>query len=123
VQVTDAYFTVQQARGELAGAILVTRLTQDLVDRTKKLAPEVVPELEGMRAEAELMRRQQAERFARERWRVASAGLLRVLRLDAAALVEPIEPPHLHVALIDRKRDVDELIAFALTHRPELAAQ
>jgi outer membrane protein TolC len=123
VAVTNAYFTVEQARGELAGAQLATRFTQDLVGRTKKLSPDVVPELEVLRAETELVRRQQAERFAWERWRVASAELLRVLRLDAAALVEPVEPPHLHVELIELGRDLDELIAFALTHRPELASQ
>ncbi len=123
VMVTNAYFTVEQARGELAGAQLATRLTQDLVGRTKKLSPDVVPELEVIRAETELVRRQQAERFAWERWKVASAELVRLLRLDAAALVEPVEPPHLHVELIDLGRGLDELIAFALTHRPELASQ
>jgi len=123
VMVTDAYFTVQQARGELAGAIQATRLTQDLVDRTRKLAREVVPELEVIRAETELARRQQTERQAWERWRVASAELLRVLRLDPAAMVEPVEPPQLRVDLIDLGRSLDELIPLALLHRPELAAQ
>jgi outer membrane protein TolC len=123
VMVTDAYFTVQQARGELAGAIQATRLMQDLVDRSKKMAPKIIPELEVVRAEAELARRQQAERLAWERWRVASAELLRVLRLDPAALVDPVEPPQLRVDLIDLGRSLDELIPFALLHRPELAAQ
>jgi outer membrane protein TolC len=123
VMVTDAYFTVQQARGELAGAVLSTHLTQDLVDRTQKLAPEVVPELETIRAEAELARRQQTEHLAWQRWRVASAELIRVLRLDPGALVEPVEPPQLRLDLIDLGRNLDELIPLALLHRPELAAQ
>jgi outer membrane protein TolC len=54
---------------------------------------------------------------------VASAELLRVLRLDPAALVEPVEPPQLRVDLINLRRDLDELIALALLQRPELAAQ
>ena len=75
--VSDSYFNVQQARGELAGAIVATQRTQELVNRTKKLAPSLVPEFETDRAEAELARRQQAELLARERWKVASAELLR----------------------------------------------
>jgi outer membrane protein TolC len=123
VAVSDAYFNVQQARGELAGAAAATQRTEELVGRTKKLAPALVPELETDRAEAELVRRQQAELFARERWKVASAELLRVLRLDPSAQVEPVEPPQLRVELIALDRPVDELIAIGLTNRPELASQ
>src|SRR5207302_684401 len=88
-----------------------------------QLAPALVPELETLRAEAELARRQQAELFARERWQVASADLLRVLRLDPSARVEPVEPPQLRIELIDLKAPLDDLIPLALTHRPELASQ
>ncbi|MDB5307341.1 MAG: hypothetical protein JWO38_1543 [Gemmataceae bacterium] len=123
VAVTDAYFTVQQARGELAGAIEATRRTEDLVRRTRQLAPGLVPDLEATRAETELARRQQVEEFARERWRVAGAELLRVLRLDPTAQVEPVEPPDLRVDLIAPDRSVDELIPIALTNRPELASR
>jgi outer membrane protein TolC len=123
VSVSDAYFNVQQARGELAGAIEATRRTEDLVARTRELAKVLVPQLEVDRAEAELARRQQAELAARERWQVASAELLRVLRLDPAAQVEPAEPPQLRVELIDLNRPADDLIALGLTNRPELAAQ
>ena len=114
---------MQQARGELAGAIEATRRTEDLVARTRKLAPEIVPELELFRAETELARRQKTELLARERWKVASAELLRVLRLDPSAQVEPLEPPQLRVELIDLKKPVDDLIPIALTTRPELASQ
>lgn len=123
VAVTDAYFTVQQARGELAGAIEATRRTADLVRRTEKLAPGLVPTLEVTRAEAELARRRQAEELARERWQVAGAELLRVLRLDPTSQVEPVEPPNLRVELVDPTRTVDELIPVALTSRPELASR
>jgi outer membrane protein TolC len=124
VAVTDAYFTVQQARGELAGAIEATRRTEDIVRRTKQLVLSgLVPALEMDRADAELARRQQAELFAQERWQVASAELLRVLRLDPSAQVEPLEPPYLRVKLINLDRPVDDLIPIALTSRPELASQ
>jgi outer membrane protein TolC len=124
VAVTDAYFTVQQARGELAGALEATRRMVEIVQRTQNLVPSgLVPPLEADRAEAELARRQQAELLARERWRVAGAELLRVLRLDPSTQVEPLEPPELRVDLIDLHRPVDDLIPIALTNRPELAAQ
>jgi outer membrane protein TolC len=124
VAVTDAYFTVQQARGELAGALETTRRMEEIVTRTQKLVPTgLVPSLESDRAEAELARRQQAELFAQERWRTAGAELLRILRLDPAAVVEPLEPAQLRVVLIDVNRTVDELIPVALTNRPELASQ
>ena len=51
----------------------------------QKLAPDLVPDLEILRAESELARRQQAELLARERYQVASAELHRLLRLDPAA--------------------------------------
>jgi outer membrane protein TolC len=121
--VSDAYFTVQQARGELAGAIETTKRMEELVRRTRTLAPALVPELEIDRAEAELSRRQQADFLARERWKVASAELLRILRLDPYAQVEPVEPPQLRVDLIDPNKSLDELIPIALTSRPELESQ
>jgi outer membrane protein TolC len=121
--VTEAYFTVQQARGELAGALDAIVKTEELVRRTNKLSPGLVPPVEAVRAEAELARRQQAEFIARERWRLASADLLRVLRLDPATQVEPVEPPNVFVQLIRLDCPVDDLIAVALTNRPELASQ
>jgi outer membrane protein TolC len=123
VAVSDAYFTVQQARGELAGAEDTTRRAEELVRRIGRLATGLVPPLEAVRAETELARRQQAELLARERWRTNSAELLRVIRLDPAAQVEPVEPPHLRVSLVDLSRPVDDLIVLGLTYRPELASR
>jgi outer membrane protein TolC len=123
VAVSDAYFNVQQARGNLTGAIEATRRTEDLVARTRKLAPAVVPDLELFRAETELARRHETELFARENWKVASAELLRVLHLTPSVQVDPAEPPQLRVELIDLKKSVEELIPIGLTYRPELASQ
>ncbi len=68
--VTNAYFSVQQARGDLAAAQDATRRTEEIVRRVKSLAAGLVPALEIVRAEAELARRQEAEVFAREAWQV-----------------------------------------------------
>jgi outer membrane protein TolC len=121
--VAEAYFNVQQARGELAGALAATRRSEDLVRRMEKLAPGLVPPVEAVRSQAELALRKQAEVTARERWRVASAELIRVLRLDATTQVEPVEPPHLRVDLVRLDTPIDDLIPMALTLRPELDSQ
>jgi outer membrane protein TolC len=120
--VTNAYFLVQQSRGNLAAAQDATRRTEDVVRRVKSLATGIVPELEVVRAEAELARRQEAELFARENWQVNGAELARILRLDAAAQLEPVEPPQLSITLVEPERSIDELITIGLSSRPELAA-
>lgn len=120
--VAVAYFNVQQARGEVAGAADALRRAEDLVARTEKLAPDLAPDLEVNRAKAEAARRRQAVETAYERWQVASADLTRLLRLRPGTLVEPAEEPSLTVALIDPAMPVEELIGVGLTHRPELAS-
>ena len=121
--VAVAYFDVQQARGELAGATLASRKAEEVSRRAEQLAAGLAPPLEATRARVELSRRRQAEAIARERWRTASAELSRLLRLDPTLLVEPAEPPFLTVTVIDPACTVDALVPVALTNRPELAGQ
>jgi outer membrane protein TolC len=120
--VAEAYFNVQEARGNLAGAEDAAQKAEELVRRVEPLVRFATP-VEVNRARAEMFRRRQLATAARERWRTASAELARLLRLDASALVEPLEPPYLRVTLIPPDRPVDELIPVALTGRPELATQ
>jgi outer membrane protein TolC len=120
--VAVAYFNVQQARGEVAGAAESLRRAEDLVARTEKLAPDLAPVLEVNRARTEAARRRQAVETAYERWQVASADLTRLLRLQPGTLVEPAEEPSLSVGLIDPAAPLDELVAIGLTHRPELSS-
>lgn len=121
--VAEAYFNVQQARGELAGAEDAARRAEELVRRASELAPALVPPVEAVRARTELARRRQAVHSARERWRTASAELTRVLRLDPIALIQPMELPHLRITLVPPGDPVDDLIPVALTNRPELATR
>ncbi|HLW67588.1 MAG TPA: TolC family protein [Gemmataceae bacterium] len=121
--VADAYFRVQQARGEVAGNAEALVQTEELVRRTDELAKGIVPPSEANRARTELARRKQALESALERWKVAGADLTRILRLQAGALVEPLEPPHLQIQLLDSNCSVDDLISQALTNRPELASR
>ena len=123
LSVALAYFNVQQARGEVAGAVESLRRAEDLVARTTKLAPDLTPEVEINRAKTEAARRRQAVEVGYEKWQVASADLTRLLRLQAGTVVEPAEEPSLIVNLIDMNVPLDEMISLALTYRPELATQ
>jgi outer membrane protein TolC len=122
LSVAEAYFNVQQARGELVGAVNSAQRTEDLAKRVEKLSEILVPAAEKNRAAAELAHRRQAVDVAVEHWQSASADLNRLLRLDPTALAVPMEAPHLQVNLIDPNRPVDDLIPVAFTYRPELAS-
>ena len=119
--VAEAYFNVQQARGELAAAQAALRHAEEVARKTEALAKGLAPAAEAHRANTELGRRKQAVTAARERWRTAGAELARLLRLDPTAVVEPVEPPSLPVTLIDPAMTLDGLIPVALSTRPELA--
>jgi outer membrane protein TolC len=120
---TQAYFNLQQARGELAGYREALQYADDLLRRLDKLAPGLTPALEVNRARALKARLRQVTMQSENNWRTASAELLRVLYLDPTLVVEPVEPPHLRVPLLPLDKPVDDLIPVALTNRPELAAQ
>src|SRR5262249_38912853 len=66
---------------------------------------------------------EQQTTLARQDWRVNSANLARVLRLNPGALIVPLEPPHLKVTIVPANETLDELIPEGLTNRPELASQ
>jgi outer membrane protein TolC len=119
--IAEAYFTVLQARGELAGALQATQKAEELATKAEKLAEGLAPPLEASRAQVELARRQQAVTTARERWRTASADLVRLLRLEPGTLIDPAEPSFLPITVIDSQYSLDSLIPIALTNRPELA--
>jgi outer membrane protein TolC len=120
--VAEAYFSVQQSRGELAAADGAASRAAALLRKAEELT-NLIPPVEVARIRTELYSRQQIALKARERWRLASADLNRVLRLDPSALVEPEETPDLRITLIDAGRPLDELVTIGLTNRPELAAQ
>lgn len=121
--VAEAYYGVQQSRGELAGAVESVRRAQDVVSRAEKLAEGLAPRVEINRARTELARRQQGVETAREKWETASAELGRILRLSPTSLVVPQEAPHLRVDLVDMATPIDSLITVALSNRPELESR
>jgi outer membrane protein TolC len=119
----DAYFEVHKWRGTYAGAIDVVVKGRRLLAQIDELSRDLVPRVEVDRARNFLADLEQEAVMARQNWRKSSANLTQVLRLDPRAVVEPLEPDHLQITLIDPARPLDELMPIALTNRPELASQ
>ena len=118
----DAYFKVHQYRGMYAGALYAVERGHDLVERIARLSKDLVPRVEVDRARNMVADLEQQATSAREAWRVHSADLTQVLRLDPRAVVVPLEHDHLQITLIDPARPLDDLIPVGLTNRPELAS-
>ena len=123
MQTADAYFRVHRERGKYAGALYTVERGRDLVGKVVQLSKELVPRVEVDRARNMLADLEQRAVSAREGWRVASADLTQVLRLDPRAVVEPLEHDHTQITLIDPCRPLDDLMPVALTNRPELASR
>ncbi|HEY5313780.1 MAG TPA: TolC family protein [Pirellulales bacterium] len=121
--IAEAYFGVHQYRGQYAAAVEVVERGEQLVTRITQLSADLVPRVEVDRALSMLANVQQHAAMARQQWRVASANLTQLLRLDPRVVVMPLEPDHLQVTLIDLNRPLDDLMPIALETRPELSSQ
>jgi outer membrane protein TolC len=122
LQTANAYFGVHQYRGTYASTLYTIERGRDLVQRVEQLSREFVPKVEVDRARNFLAELEQRAATNRQDWRVASASLTQVLRLDPRAVVEPLEHDHAQITLIDPARGLDDLMPIALTNRPELAS-
>jgi outer membrane protein TolC len=120
--VAIAYFDAQEARADLASIEEVARLLASLVEKTERLAPALVPAVELARARDVQANVAQLRIGAWTQWRMASAELARVLRLDPTVVVQPVEPPHIRLTLIPAQRTPEEMIPVALDARPELTS-
>jgi outer membrane protein TolC len=123
LSVTEAFFSVQQARGILAGDEDTVAKGRELVKRVQSLAQGLAVPIEIQRAETTLADLEQQAALSRQDWRISSANLSRVLRLNPAAITVPLEPPHLQVTVVPPEATVDQLIPEGLMGRPELASQ
>ncbi|MGC8642549.1 MAG: TolC family protein, partial [Isosphaeraceae bacterium] len=123
MQTADAYFLVHMHRGRYAGALYTVERGHDLVDRVLQLSRELVPQDEVDRARNMLADLEQRAVLNRQEWRVASANLTQVLRLDPRAVVDPMEHDHAQISLIDPSLTFDQLMPIALANRPEVAAR
>jgi outer membrane protein TolC len=123
LQTADAYFLVHQYRGSYAGALYTIERGHEVLRRITGQSPDLIPAFEIDRARNLIAELQQQAVSARQQWRVQSARLTKVLRLDPRAVVEPLEPDHLQITLIDPARLLDDLMPIALDNRPELASR
>ncbi|MDR3636755.1 MAG: TolC family protein [Isosphaeraceae bacterium] len=123
LQTADAYFMVHQYRGIYASTLYTVEKGHELVERIVALSRDLVPGFEVDRARNVLADLEQQAVAARQQWRVHSARLTKVLRLDPRAVVEPLEHDHVQITLIDPASTLDDLMPIALTNRPELASR
>jgi outer membrane protein TolC len=117
--VAQSYFDVLEARADLASIEDVARRSKSLVFKSVSLAPGIIPDVEVARVKAADAAFQEGVELARQRWRVASAELVRITRLSPAAVVIPLESPLIQVTLIAPDRAPGELIPVAEAMRPE----
>jgi outer membrane protein TolC len=122
LEVARSYFNLHRFRGQYAGALYTVQEGRKLIAAIDALSRDLAPAVEVDRARNLLAFLEQQAVSARENWRVASADLTLVLRLDPRAVCEPLEHDHLQITLIDAARPLDQLIPIGLTNRPELAA-
>ena len=80
----DTYFRVHQYRGMYTGALYCVERGRDLVEQIASLSDELVSRVEVERARNLLADLEQQSVSARQAWRVQSANLTRVLRLNPA---------------------------------------
>lgn len=122
LEAAEAYFDIHRYRGQYAGALDVIQRGEKLVERIEQQAEDLIPKLEVNRVRQLLADMVRRAAMSRENWRIASANLTQVLRLDPTAVVIPVEPDHLQITLIDPSRSLDELIAIGVAHRPEITS-
>jgi outer membrane protein TolC len=122
-QTADTYFLVHQYRGMYAGALYAVERGHDLVERVSQMSKDLVPADEIDRAKNVVADLQQQATSARELWRLHSADLTQVLRLDPRTVVVPMEHDHLQITLIDPNEPLKDLIRIAVMNRPEIASR
>jgi outer membrane protein TolC len=125
----DALLRVGLAYLDLLAAHQQVAIAQDAVKNARELARLVdshvragaAPRADGLRIQAELADRQRHEQQAQEAVRVASAELVRLLRLDPLVTLVPAEPQPVPIHLIDPAAPLPALLEQGLVSRPELA--
>jgi outer membrane protein TolC len=89
-----------------------------------KAGSKVVTEADVARVEVEILRRREERVAIIQDYQLASAELARLLRLDPALILLPLEDPRYPMPLPGQQwysRPTDELVGFALSNRPEVA--
>jgi outer membrane protein TolC len=120
--VAESYFDLQQAAGRLA----ISREAAGHAEELARLSASYARTGAGLDADYRRSlterdrQRKNVEEFVGD-LEMASAELIRRIRLDPTLVVAPVEPPESVVRLIAEDVALDDLIITALRHRPELA--
>jgi outer membrane protein TolC len=122
LELTEAYFDLQQA----AGRVAIAREALDNAEALVDLTAAYVESGKGLEADhrrslTERDRRKQDLADAVGQWKVASAELVRRTRLDPRIVVAPVEPPEAVIRMVSPDCPLDDLIVLGLRSRPELA--
>lgn len=120
--VSESYFDLQQAAGTLA----IAREAAANAEALAMITASYVRSGSGLEADhrrilAERERQRQNVEAAVGQLEVASADLVRRVRIDPRVVVAPVEPPEAAIRLVVDDCQLDDLIATGLRNRPELA--
>jgi outer membrane protein TolC len=120
--VAEAYLDLQSAAGRLAIAREAAAGSQSLADLAASFARTGAGlDADLRRSLVERDRQRRAVEAAVGELEVASAELVRRVRLDPRVVVAPVEPAESVIRLVAEGCPVDDLIATGLRNRPELA--
>jgi outer membrane protein TolC len=122
LKVSELYFDLQKAAGQVAIAREAASLSDGLVLVTQSFFDAGTGlEADLRRSTTERERRRQEVELRVAGLETVSAELTRMLRLNQASVLVPVEPPEFSLELVSPHISTDELITIGLTHRPELA--
>ena len=113
-------WTAHQSKAIAEQSLKVTKKLADLTEKFAKVGEG--PQADADRSRAELAVRKNAVWQAEEDIQVASARLSEILRIKANTPIGIKETNMFPLDLIPKDKQVGELIAQALSHRPELSA-
>jgi len=120
--VAEAYLDLQQAAGRMAIAREAAANAEALAGLTASYARSGAGlEADYRRSLAERDRRRKDVEQAVGELEIASAEVVRRVRLDPRIVVAPVEPPETVIRLVSDRCTIDDLIAAGLRNRPELA--
>jgi outer membrane protein TolC len=121
LEVSVGYLELVQAQGQVAIADEATKNAAELsrlVD--SRVDAGVDAPADGLRIQAELADRRRQQALAREGVGVTSAELVRLLRLDPAVLLFPLEDEPVPFDLVSTDVPLPALLELGISSRPEL---
>lgn len=123
-EVAFAYLDLTRAQGQLLIAREAEKNAEELVRLvSNRVKAKTAPPADGLRVEAELAERRRQVFQAEEAIRVASAELVRLLRLDPTTVLLSLDEHALPVSFVEELTPLEELINQGLAARPEVAGQ